>query len=184
ETIKITAIEPANEPPTVAIVSPANLSADFVAPADILITTAVSDPEGTIIKVEFYANNEKIGEALAAPYQFTWEEVPVGVYILQAKVYDDVQHTDSLPVTVSVYDPTAGYVLNGKHLSEYRIIPAQAPDSNIALSGAWDMPARIGKTYHEWPDEHNIEPYLLPEEIHFGGRDMKFYGLLQAADDL
>lgn len=184
ETIQITAIEPANEPPTVAIISPANLSADFVAPADILITTAVSDPEGTITKVEFYANNEKIGEALAAPYNFTWEGVPVGVYILQAKVYDDVQHTDSMPVSVSVYDPTAGYVLNGKHLSEYGIIPAQAPDSNIALSGAWDMPARIGKTYHEWPDEHNIEPYLLPEEIHFGGRDMKFYGLLQAADDL
>src|SRR5690606_21820328 len=135
-------IEPANEPPTVAIVSPTNLSANFVAPADILVTVAASDPEGTISKVELYANNAKIGESLEAPYSFTWEAVPVGVYSLQAKVYDDVQHTDSAPVSVSVYDPTAGYILNGKHLSEYGIIPAQAPDSNIALSGAWDMPVR------------------------------------------
>ena len=183
ETIQITAIQPANHPPTVAIISPTNLSANFVAPASILITTAASDPEGNITKVEFYANNEKIGEKLEAPYSFTWEGVPVGVYSLQVKVYDEVQHSDSVPVSVSVYDPTAGYILNGKHLSEYGIIPAQAPDSNIALTGAWDMPSRTGKIYHEWPDENNVEPYLLASELFYAGRDMKFYGLLQAESD-
>src|SRR5690606_5647566 len=177
--ITITVDDLTNKPPIVSIISPANLSASFVALAKIPITVAVHDPEGEISKVEFFANGDKIGESIEAPYSFIWHDVPVGTYYIQARAYDDVQYTDSLPVAVSVYDPLAGYILNGKHLSEYGIIPAQAPDSNIALTGAWDMPARIGKTYHEWPDEHNIEPYLLPEEIFFGGRDLKFYGLLQ-----
>src|SRR5690606_27221884 len=99
------------------------------------------------------------------------------------RAYDDVQYTNSLLVQVSVYDPTAGYKLGGILLSEYKIKPGRAPGSNLAIEGAWDMPARTGKVYHEWPDENGVEPYLLPEEIFFAGRDIIFHGILHAESD-
>lgn len=96
-------IEP--EPPTATIISPANLSADFVAPADIVITTAVSDPEELLDKVEFYADDVKIGEVTAPPYNFTWEDVPAGDYVLTVKAVADEQSITSDPVLVTVAEP-------------------------------------------------------------------------------
>ena len=36
------------------------------------ISTLVSDLDGTISKVEFYAGNIKIGETSSAPFDYTW----------------------------------------------------------------------------------------------------------------
>ena len=40
--------------------------------------------EGNIVKVEFYANNSKIGETDTAPFVCRWANVNAGVYELQA----------------------------------------------------------------------------------------------------
>lgn len=75
---------------------------------------------------------------------------------------------------------SGAYSLNGINIEDYGIIPSQAPDSNIALWGAWDMPKRTGKTFHDWGDVNGPEPYVRADEIFFSGRDLRFYGLLQA----
>jgi len=75
------------------------------------------------------------------------------------------------------------YFLNGQNMQDqFGIIPAKAPSSNIALEGAWDMPARIGKTHHIWHDDNSLEPYLRADEIFFGGRDLSFHFFVKAAD--
>ncbi|GGH02730.1 hypothetical protein [Pedobacter zeae] len=69
--------------------------------------------------------------------------------------------------------------------SVFKFIPAQADGSNIAITGAWDMPARIGKTYHDWGNvANNIEPYVSPDELFYGGRDIDYLVMLQVADEL
>ena len=65
---------------------------------------------------------------------------------------------------------------------QFGIIPGRSPDSNIALAGAWDMPSRIGKTHHIWPDDNSLEPYLRADEIFFGGRDLSFHFFIKASD--
>lgn len=79
-------------------------------------------------------------------------------------------------------DGALGYNLNGMYLSELGILPGQAPGSTIALAGAWDMPARLGKTHHEWGDQDGVQPYVREDEIFHGGRTLQFYGLVQAVD--
>jgi hypothetical protein len=75
------------------------------------------------------------------------------------------------------------YFLNGQNLQDqFSIIPAQGPGSNIALTGAWDMPVRDGKTHYEWPDDNSIEPYLRADEIFFKGRDLVFSFYIRATD--
>lgn len=73
------------------------------------------------------------------------------------------------------------YTLKGTLFSAFGITESQITGGNVALEGAWDMPARIGKIFHDWGDEDGIEPYLRADEIFFGGRDIKFSGWIKAS---
>lgn len=70
------------------------------------------------------------------------------------------------------------FSLNNIDLGSFGIIAGQHSDSDLAITGAWDMPARIGKCFHNWGN--SVEPYVLAEEIRFGGRDILFRGLVEA----
>ncbi len=79
---------PENQPPIVSLSSPTK-SNSFIAPATITIDATASDPDGSIIKVEFYQGNVKIGEKTSLPYTITWKEVPEGNYSLTAVATDN-----------------------------------------------------------------------------------------------
>lgn len=49
----------------------------------------VSDPDGTVEKVEFYINDELIATDSLAPYQTSWTPPVDGCYELQVKAYDN-----------------------------------------------------------------------------------------------
>lgn len=70
------------------------------------------------------------------------------------------------------------YRINNIPLSNFGIIPGKLDDSNIAVAGILDMPARIGKTFHDWTGEAGVEPYVLPSEIRFGARTIGFTGFI------
>jgi hypothetical protein len=74
------------------------------------------------------------------------------------------------------------YKLNNINLSEYNLMPSQAPGSHLAIEGFLDFPKRIHKTGHSWGDRNGIEPYVSSGEIFFGGRDIVFYGLVKGND--
>lgn len=68
------------------------------------------------------------------------------------------------------------YTLNGQSLRAMGFVPGHASGSNIALSGAWNMPARLGTCFHEWPDLNAVEAYVGAEDIVFGGREISLTG--------
>lgn len=72
------------------------------------------------------------------------------------------------------------YKLNNILLSNFGILPGRAEASNIAIAGLLDMPARIGKTHHNWTGAPGVEPYVLAEEIRHGGRSIQYSGLLNS----
>ncbi len=74
------------------------------------------------------------------------------------------------------------YELNSVDLTTYGIIPGQVPGSNIAMGGIFDLPKRMGKTFHDWGDEDGIEPYVDASEIFFEGRDLVFRGIIFGAN--
>lgn len=70
----------------------------------------------------------------------------------------------------------SAYLLNGIDLfTAYGVRAGHAPDSNIAMKGIYDMPARIGQVSYEWA-ESPIEPWVTADEIFFAGRDISFHG--------
>lgn len=76
------------------------------------------------------------------------------------------------------------YYLNDTPLGSFGFVPGHAPGSNIALSGAWDMPARTGETSRQWAGEDGIEPYVDPaDDYTFGSRELQLAGSLIADDE-
>jgi hypothetical protein len=95
-------VENENQPPTVSISSPTK-STGYTAPATIVIDATASDPDGSISKVEFYSGTAKLGERTAAPWSYSWKDVPEGTYSITAAATDNLNsRTVSAPVSVAV----------------------------------------------------------------------------------
>jgi hypothetical protein len=92
-----------NAPPTVSITSPADNTVFPLAPVDITITASASDSDGSIVKVEFYADGVLLGEDTTAPYTFAWLQAGKGNHTLIARAMDDgLVTTTSAPVHISI----------------------------------------------------------------------------------
>jgi len=99
-------IEDRNIPPTVSITSPSD-GAIVAAGSNQVISATASDSDGSVTKVEFYrGGTTKIGEDAAAPYECTWNNVPLGTHTLTAVATDNEgATTTSDPVTVEARIP-------------------------------------------------------------------------------
>src|SRR4051812_39954377 len=97
---------PGTQSPAVTLTSP-SAGAGFTAPADITLTAAATDSDGTIAKVDFYAGASLIGTAVSAPYSIVWPGVAAGTYTLTAIATDNVSATTtSGAVTITVNPAT------------------------------------------------------------------------------
>jgi len=77
-----------NQPPTVSLLTPTN-GAFILLPADISLTASVSDPDGIIAKVEFFASGALVGRATSPPFTVAWTNVIAGSYSLTAVATDN-----------------------------------------------------------------------------------------------
>ncbi len=109
---------PDNQNPTVSITEPSNGSR-FEIGQTVNITASASDADGSVIKVEFFINGNKISEDTTAPYTSNWTTVS-GTHTILAKATDDKGATsDSIAVAISAGStnpPTTGLparILNG-----------------------------------------------------------------------
>ena len=89
--------------PSVNLTSPAN-DAGFNGGAQVTIAADATDADGTVTKVEFFANNTLIGTATTAPYSVVWNNLPIGTHRLMARATDnngDTGLSTSININVS-----------------------------------------------------------------------------------
>jgi hypothetical protein len=100
--------------PTVSLIAP-TLGAAYFAPGYVTFAaTAQAKTAGaTVAKVEFFANTNKVGEgtpitvAGGTQYEFKWDAVPLGDYVLSARVTDSKgASAESIPSTIRVVNLT------------------------------------------------------------------------------
>jgi hypothetical protein len=93
----------ANNPPTVFLTAPTN-NCKYAAPANLSLAASASDFDGTVSRVEFIANDVKIGEDTTSPYTLAWNGVAPGFYTLKAIATDNGgESSESMPVEVWVH---------------------------------------------------------------------------------
>jgi hypothetical protein len=94
-----------NAVPTVTMTSPV-AGNSYLAPASITLAASASDADGSVTRVDFYANGVLTGSATAVPYAYQWTSVAIGSYALTAVATDNQgATTTSSAVTVTVGDP-------------------------------------------------------------------------------
>ncbi len=93
-----------NDSPLVTLDAPAGGS-EIVKPATVDFAATANDPDGSIQRVEFYADDMLVGEDTTSPYAFAWP-APSGTYVLRARAVDNQDFTaDSNTATVTVVNP-------------------------------------------------------------------------------
>jgi hypothetical protein len=92
-------------PPVVAITNPAN-GAIVAAPFTGAIQASASDSDGSVTKVDFFANGNMLGTATQSPFKLTVSNLVAGAYTLTAAAKDDKGlSTTSSPVALTVNAP-------------------------------------------------------------------------------
>lgn len=91
-----------NQSPTIALTSPAD-GAVFKLPAVVTLQATATDPDDTLLKVSFYANDRNLGRVTNSPYTLNWTNPPAGSYALFARAVDPLgKSTLSAPVHIRV----------------------------------------------------------------------------------
>ena len=93
-----------NTPPIVSLTAPANGSS-YTVDTNIGLAANASDPDagGSVGRVEFWANGDKLGEDTTSPYTVTWVPQAAGSYSVAAKAFDNVgASTVSAAVSVTI----------------------------------------------------------------------------------
>ncbi|HEY8344237.1 MAG TPA: glycoside hydrolase family 48 protein [Bacillota bacterium] len=188
--VRITVNLPPTEPPSVTIISPADGSS-YDSPAEIVLSAIAEDPDGQIVKVEFFSGALKIGEVTALPYEIIWSGVQMGTYTITAVATDNVgAKTSSAPVKVTVtsdsayydrflalwndlHDPDNGYFSpDGIPYHSIETLIVEAPDyGHETTSEAYSywiwLEAVYGKLTGNWEPLktawENMEKYMIPQ---------------------
>jgi Subtilase family/Bacterial Ig domain/Fervidolysin N-terminal prodomain/F5/8 type C domain len=160
---------PDDIPPTVAITSPAD-GTGFTAPATVPVTATASDSDGSVQKVDFYANGTLIGTAAASPYAMTWSNVLAGSYTLTAVATDNLGvTTTSAPVTITA-DPIANRINVAAAANGGAATASSTYNANYPPSGAIDGD-RKGLNWGAGGGWNDATPNQSPDwlEVDFNG---------------
>lgn len=94
--------------PSAVITAPANNTV-VKAGSNVTIEASVSDEDGSVSKVEFYRNGEKVGEDDSMPFNYAWTDAADGTYYWAAKAIDDTG-TMAFSTGVVVHANTEGSI--------------------------------------------------------------------------
>jgi regulation of enolase protein 1 (concanavalin A-like superfamily) len=98
----VKAVGQTNQPPIVNLTGPAD-GTTFTVGTAVPVSADVTDADGTVSRVDFFAGSTPIGTATSAPYSVTWSPGSAGTYSLSAVAVDDSgATTTSAPAGVSV----------------------------------------------------------------------------------
>ncbi|MGZ5434555.1 MAG: DUF2341 domain-containing protein [Pyrinomonadaceae bacterium] len=153
--------------PSIGITSPAD--GDVVGTNFPIIVNAFDrDGNGTVVRVEFFADGNKIGETTSAPHTFPWTNAPAGLHSLTAKASDaggNVILSSTVTVTVSklhqsiAFEPIsnktygdAPFGLNASASSglplTFAVVsgPATVSGNSVTISGAGTVTVRASQS--------------------------------------
>jgi hypothetical protein len=116
--VGITVLPPSNALPVVSLTNPGN-GAVYQPGSSIALIAVASDPDGSVVKVDFYANETSLGNDTEAPFSLNWIPAQIGNYALKVIATDNkgapttsalvnISIATSTPAVVSLTSPTNG----------------------------------------------------------------------------
>lgn len=139
------------QPPVVSIVSPINGSA-ITGPTNIAITANASDPDGSVIRVDFYSGSTWIGAVTNSSFNMVWSNVDLGTYSISVKATDNsglagYSATNGITVVIPpVSIPTGSFMMgdtfnegNSNELPTHAVqVSGFYVEANLVTKALWD----------------------------------------------
>ena len=138
--------------PAVFITSPSE--GEDLPAGDIIIEAVASDPDGSVVEVEFYEGSNYLGKDSNAPYSFIWTSVPIGSYTVMARVVDDVGAIDVDMISITVGGGETQQPFYGSH----SVIPGKIEAENFDTGGE-------GIAYHDTTAGNLGNQYRILEDV-------------------
>jgi hypothetical protein len=166
-------VQQPNQPPSAAITNP---SAGFnpMAPASVTIQAVASDPDGSVVRVDFLDQDILLGSDTTSPYSFDYANIPEGVHSLTVKVVDDrggETISDPVVFTVAPANKAPAITISSQAMN----LKLKAPASVQLLANATDTDGVVTKVEFYSGDKllgtDSVKPFgykwlNLPEGTH------------------
>ena len=137
---------PTNQPPAISIATPASNTV-FTLGDTVQLTANASDPDGTVAKVEYFANAVKVGEAAASPWSASWTP-PGGGYNVTAVATDDKGlMATSAAVAISVSSPPVVVDAATRDAARFLV------QATFGIKGTAEIDSLRNRGYPAWLDE-------------------------------
>ncbi len=155
-----------NMPPQVSLSAPAE-GMEFRNPTSIVLSAEAADADGSVARVEFFANNALVGKCTNTPYTVRWSGMAQGAYTLTARAFDNLQAcATSLPVNVTVIRTPLVYIYaTDSHASEqggdtgtFTVYRRESTNQSVTVSYAVAGTASNGTDYAALPGSVTIPP--------------------------
>jgi hypothetical protein len=126
--------------PTVTVTSP-TAGQTFGAGANINLASTSAGQSGLeIIRVQYLANGNVIGESTTSPFNFTWTNAPGGTYAIRANAFDEMgQSTTSGSVVITVGSPAPQAIILVGNSSIPTLNPSDAAVKARLESQGWQV---------------------------------------------
>ena len=134
---------PVNQPPSVSLTSPTGGSS-YTAPASVALAASASDSDGSVSRVEFFANGTLVGTDTAAPFAYTWPNVPAGSYSITARATDDdgaAAGSTAANITVTAPPGGSGTGLRGQYFDNEDFSGPSVSRVDSKVDFDWDLGA-------------------------------------------
>ena len=159
-----------NRVPVILLSSPAN-NATYMAPADIVISANVSDPDNNLALVEFFNGTTKLAQRTAAPFTFSWTNVLAGSYAIRAVVTDLGGLTATATANVTVNAPAGS---PARVLQSLKGAPVPQPASINSYIANRTAAIALGKALF-WDTQVGSDGRTACASCHFqAGADVRF----------
>ena len=148
-----------NQPSVITIISPTDQSSITGA---VIINVNVTDPDGSITKVEFLDGTKVIGTSTSAPYTYTWNDPTPGSHTITVRVTDSQGGvTTSAPVSITTSEVTTA-VRGGKTISG-KVYPVPAKEE-VLVETDTDLTGSSFKVVNVLGEEVLLPVYITGNE--------------------
>lgn len=157
--------------PTVRITEPSNAltyltygGASEIEP--LTVSATASDPDGKVVRVDFYKDDEHLGSLSEAPYTIVVENLSKGEHQIRAVAVDDEGRTGVGQTTVNVLEPTGSYVFSNAFTAEGSVPEGWSTydgnEKRVGFSSGYSSGSRV---FHFTGEQHDFDWGLYTRNV-------------------
>lgn len=130
------------------------------------VSATASDPDGKVVRVDFYKDDELLGSLSEAPYTIVVENLSKGEHQIRAVAVDDEGRTGVGQTTVNVLEPTGSYVFSNAFTAEGSVPEGWSTydgnEKRVGFSSGYSSGSRV---FHFTGEQHDFDWGLYTRNV-------------------